>query len=292
MPNLATQKPTSIHRAIIFGPPKAGKTLLAGSLAEAFNLHWFDVENGHETLFQLPVEWQKRITLYALPDTRSFPIGIETCKKVVKATGPISICELHGKVSCQLCKKAEAAAQTFDPTALTSKDVVVFDSATQLTASAIAHLTKSKPEEYKMQTDDWSNLGKQMDIFFSHVQQAKYHIVVISHDIDAKLEEKGKTQLVPVAGSRNFSRNVAKFFDHVIYAQRKNRKHVFSSSTVSSNAILTGSRSNVDMEATESASLVPIFQSVITSKAVGSTTTEVTKAKSVLSSLKNRQENK
>lgn len=284
MTKLSSLQPSSHHRALIYGPPKSGKTLLAGRLAEKFNLIWFDLENGHETLFQLPQDQQDRIELIVLPDTRSFPIAIETCKKVVKATLPISICKKHGKVACQLCKKADSPVYIFDPTKLTGEDVVVFDSATQLTASAISHLTKDEPEDYKLTFNDYGNLGRQLDIFFSHIQQAKYNVVVISHEIDANLEEKGKTSLVPVAGTRNFSRNVAKYFDHVIYAKRENKKHVFASGSTYSNTILTGSRTDVAIENETVASLRPIFLPS-TKATTTANISEASQAKKILSGL-------
>ncbi len=274
MAKLNTKQASQTHRILIFGPPKTGKSLLAGKLAEYYNLLWFDLENGHETLFQLPEEWQERIELINIPDTRSFPMAIETCLKVIKGK-PISICDAHGKVSCMICKREETEAskgadhqildlhsQYFidvELNSLTHEDVVVFDSMTQLTNSAIAHITKSQPDDYKLTYDDWGNLGKLMDIFLSHIQQAGYNVVVISHDTEAETEGK-KKKLVPVAGTRNFSRNAAKYFDHVIYAEVKNKKHVFASSTTYNNTILTGSRTDVVLEDKNEGSLLAIFK--------------------------------
>lgn len=276
MPKLTSFKSSSAHRCIIYGAPKAGKSLLAGKLAEYYNIIWVDMENGHEVLFQLPEAWQERINLIHLRDTRSYPIGIETCLKMVK--GPVEICHEHGKCSCMLCKKAECKAaegqlpeelssihesyfSSVDLNALDNNCVVVFDSLTQLTNSAIAHMTKNKPDDYKLDWDDWGNLGKLLDVFLSHIQQADYNVIVISHETEAETEGKKKT-LVPVGGTRNFSRNVAKYFDHVIYAERKNRKHVFASSTTYATTILSGSRTNVALESAENeeASLLQIFK--------------------------------
>ena len=276
MAKLSTKKASTTHRCIIFGPPKAGKSLLAAKLAEHYKIIWIDMENGHETLFQLPQEWQERIELISLPDTRSYPIAIETVLKMVK--GAVSICEQHGKVGCMVCNKSRSLATSeeekaaffvdVDLNSLDHDTVVVFDSSTQLTNSAISNITKGQPDDYKLQQDDWGNLGKLMDIFFSHVQQAPYNVVVISHETEAETEGK-KKKLVPVAGTRNFSRNVAKYFDHVIYAEVKNKKHIFSSSTTSSNTILTGSRTGVDMEA-GSGSLLEIFKPELYASSAGS----------------------
>lgn len=261
MAKLSEKKASSTHRCIIYGEPKTGKSLIAGALAEFFNLIWVDMENGHEVLFQLPEEWQNNIELITLPDTRSFPIAIETCLKMVKGR-PVSICEEHGKVGCMICKKEDKPAYDFDSSTLTNKDVVVYDSLTQLTNSAIAHITKGQPDDYKLTYDDWGNLGKLLDIFLSHIQQAKYNVIVISHESEIETEGK-KSRLVPVGGTRNFSKNVAKYFDHVIYAERKNKKHIFSCASTHNSTILTGSRTSARVEdagENEEASLLPIFK--------------------------------
>ena len=272
MAKLSSKAHSATHRVLIFGAPKTGKTQLAGALAEHFKLIYVGMENGHETLFKLPIEQQDNIELIHLPDTRSYPIAIETVLKMVK--GAVSICEKHGKVNCLLCKKAqlEEEKSLAEPDDLTENyfaavdlpsmgndSIVVFDSLTQLSTSAISFITKNEPDDYKLNYDDWGNLSKLLDIFLSHIQQAGYNVIVISHEVEAETEGKKKT-LVPVGGTRNYSRNVAKFFDHVIYAERKNKKHVFASDTQYSNNIMTGSRTDVKMEDAEAPSLLAIFK--------------------------------
>lgn len=252
-------KASSTHRVMLYGASNTGKSLLAGKLSEHFKILWFDLENGHETLFQLDPEWRKRITVISIPDTRSYPIAVETCLKVVK--GPVNICGEHGKVKCMICKKNEAPTIDVDLNNLGQDTIVVFDSLTQLSSSAIANITKNQPDDYKLQHDDWGNLGKLLDIFLSHIQQAKYNVVVISHEIEAETEGKKKT-LVPIGGTRAFSRNIPKYFGETVYAERKNKKHVFASSTTYATQILAGSRTGVVMEADKDneGSLLQIFK--------------------------------
>jgi hypothetical protein len=254
---LSQKQASKSHHVLLFGPPKSGKTQLAGDLSSQFNLIWFDLENGADTLLKLPLEQQERIELISLPDTRSYPVAIETCLKVIKGT-PVSICEAHGKVGCPICKKDSLPFTDLVLNSLPLDTVVVFDSLTQLTNSAIAHITKTQPEDYKLNYDDWGNLGKLMDTFLSHVQQAPFHIVCISHETEVEMED-GKNKLVPTAGTRNFSRNTAKYFDEVCYCEVKNRKHVVGSSTIYSGNILTGSRSGSSLESAANPSLIPIF---------------------------------
>lgn len=298
MAKLSSKKESTASHVIIYGAPKAGKTLLAGKLAEQYKIIWVDMEKGHETLFQLPEAWQDNIELIDLPDTRSYPIAIETVLKMVK--GKVSICDAHGKVSCPVCKREGAAQVEVDLPNLGADHIVVFDSLTQLTNSAIANITKNEPDDYKLNYDDWGNLGKLLDIFLSHIQQANYNVIVISHETEAETEGKKKT-LVPVGGTRNFSRNVAKYFGHVVYAERKNKKHVFSSSTGYATNILTGSRTGAELEKSDSDNpLLEIFnRSELSTSAVTSskpaaakptpTASNTTATSSVLERLRSKQ---
>lgn len=257
---LSQKAVTKSKRVLLFGPPKSGKTKLAGNLAAAFNLLWFDLENGVDTLTQLPTEQQERIEVISLRDTRSYPIAIETCLKVIKGTKG-TICESHGKWNCLTCAKTPDVTPSVEVclSELPLDSIVVFDSLTQLTNSAIAHITKSQPEDYRLEYNDWGNLGKLMDIFLSHIQQAGFHVLCISHETEAEMED-GKNKLVPTAGTKNFSRNTAKYFDEVIYCEVKNKRHVAGSSTLYNGNILTGSRSGTVLEAQAEASLIPIFK--------------------------------
>ena len=254
---LSERSASKSKRVLLFGPPKSGKSKLAGGLSAAFNLLWVDMENGHDVLFQLPKEQQERIELVALPDTRSYPIAIETCLKMIKGNKG-TVCEKHGKWNCMVCTKDSSPVIAVELGSLGLDTVVVFDSLTQLTNSAISHITKAQPEDYKLDYDDWGNLGKLMDTFLSHVQQAGFHVVCISHETEAKMED-GKDKLVPTAGTRNFSRNSAKYFDEVIYCEIKNKRHVAASSTLYNGNILTGSRSGAILENQAEPSLIPIF---------------------------------
>jgi hypothetical protein len=263
---LTLKAPSLSHRILVYGAPKTGKTEIVGKLASRFNLLWFDLEAGANTLLKMPQEWKERINLISLADTRSYPIAIETCLKVIKGA-PQNICDEHGKIECALCKKDAKPFTRVCLNELGPNDVVVFDSLTQLTNSAISHITKNQPEDYKLAYDDWGNLGKLMDIFLSHVQQAKFNVVCISHETESEMED-GKLKIVPTAGTRNFSRNTAKYFDHVIYAEVKNKKHAFGSSTGFSNNIQTGSRTDIVLEGKENPSLLDIFTTTTQDKEV------------------------
>ena len=267
MAKLNTLSASSNPSVMLFGAPFTGKTLLAGKLAEYFNIIHIDMEAGHDVMFTLPKEWQERIEVISLPDTSSYPIAIETCLKMVKMA--VSICEKHGKVGCLKCKTAGDPIVDVDLNNLGDDTIVVFDSATQLTASAIANIVKKEDDMYKLKLDDWGGLSKLMDIFFSHIQNASYKRIVISHVKEAE-QEDGRVLLSPVAGSQNFSSNVARFFDHVVYLERKNKKHMVASSTTYNTRVMTGSRTNVAMEDMTEATLLSIFKPEVVEKTVSS----------------------
>ena len=265
MAKLSTMKHTSTHRVCVYGEPKSGKTQLAGELSKEFDILYFGLENGHETLLKLPYEQQERIDCILIPDSRVFPIGIETMLKVVTGN-KVEICEEHGKVSCALCKKDQKAFSIVELNALPKTTIVVIDSLTQLAVSAMAHITKGQADDYKYEWDDYRKQGTLMDKFLSQIQQAKYNVICITHVTETE-QEDGRKKLVPVAGTTNFSRNTAKYFDHVVYCELKNKKHNFASSTTYSNNILTGSRTDVALESSQSPSLISIFKEEISEQA-------------------------
>lgn len=215
------------------------------------------MENGHETFRQLSPAAQERIEVILLPDSRSFPIAIETALKLVKGT-KLQVCDAHGKVDCAICKKAGNDFTIAEFNSLPSNHIVVFDSLTQLTDSAIAHITRGKPDDYKLDYDDWGNLGKLLSIFLSHIQTAAYNVICISHETEVEMED-GKMKLVPTAGTRNFSRNTAKYFGHVVYCEVKTGKHKFTSSTTAIPNVIAGSRTNIQTEKMNEPSLAEIF---------------------------------
>lgn len=258
MAKLSSLSEDPIKHVCVYGPPKVGKTKLVGQLAKYKKLIWFDIERGFSTLFQLPKELQDNIELIHIPDNRDYPMAVETLLKVFKGT-KVTICEEHGKVGCPLCMKdTSKASVTVELNALDSSHCVVVDSATQLKNSALSNITKGKPVEYKLERDDWGNLSKVMDTFYSYVQTAKFNVVVITHEDEVQMTE-GNDKIVPVGGSSNFSRNMAKYFDEVVYGRIANGKHAFLSTTTAANKILTGSRANVDLQKMAEPNLAAIW---------------------------------
>jgi hypothetical protein len=250
------------ERVVAYGPPKSGKTELAARLAEEFNLHYFDLENGYKPMRKLPQAWQDRINLYSIPDSKVFPIAIETMLKIVPGTS-VTFCIKHGKVACMLCRKDELPTESVELNALGENDIVVFDSGTQLALSCMNHIRKDIDELSPVTWDHFRSQGFLMDRFLSQCQVAKYNLLFLTHEVEAEMED-GKKRLVPVAGSANFSRNTAKYFDHVVYCQLLNKEHRFGSATTYATGVLTGSRSDIAIESLKAPSLLPFFRHEVT----------------------------
>lgn len=256
---LSAMTPETFHRVLVYGGPKVGKTELVGNLASAFNLLWIDTEHGWATLTKLPAEYQNRIEIVSLPDTRDYPIAIETLLKIFTGNR-VEVCEAHGKCSCMLCKKDNKPVTVVELNALDSNTIVVVDSLTQTAVSAMANITKGQGDDYKYTYDDYRKQGTLMDKLLSNMQQARYNLCVITHEVEVELED-GRKKIVPCAGTANFSRNTAKYFDHVIYAQVQNKKHAFGSSTTFGMSLVTGSRTDVAIEKEAVPTLLDIFKS-------------------------------
>ena len=280
---LTEKKHSKTHRVLIYGEPKSGKTQLAAALASHFKLLYIDLENGYETLLKLPQEHQERIELISIPDTKVFPIAIETMLKVITGNR-VEICDAHGKVGCAVCKKDGASFSTVALNELGEDTIVVVDSLTQLSNSAMNFLTKAQDDTYKPEWTDYRNQGQLLDKFLSQVQQAKFNVICITHVVETELED-GRKKLVPVCGTTAFSRNTAKYFDHVVYCEIKNKKHNFASSTTYANNVLTGSRTDIALESTEAPSLLAIFEGKVGTPAPATVGTPAQQAVKNLSTL-------
>lgn len=263
MANLLQKKAAATKRICVFGPPKAGKTQMVSQLATKYKMIWIDIENGWNTLLKLPQAAQANVELIAIPDSKQFPVAVETLLKIFTGA-KLNVCEEHGKVNCPLCKKDSKPMTEVCFSELGADTIVVIDSLTQFTTSAIANITKDKPDDYKMQFDDWGNLRAIVEKLLSMIQAAKYNVVCITHEEEVEMED-GRKKIVPVCGSSKSSRNTAKYFDEVIYCEVKNKKHVAGSSTGYSNNILTGSRTDTVLDNREGASILEIFESSTTS---------------------------
>jgi hypothetical protein len=268
------------QKVAIIGLPGSGKTTLAAALAAKFRLHWIDVERGSVALFKLPAEAQANVDLIQLPDSASYPIAADTLANFFKL-GKMNVCHAHGKHECTICKKsAPEAFDSLDTALLDSNDIVVIDSGTQWSNSILAHIMKAKSVDAKPERDDWGALRKHTEFALSQMQAVQYNLVVIFHAQEAALED-GKTKLVPTFGSASMSTEVAKAFDHMVYCDIRNRKHVAFSSSVALPNVMTKSRLDFEIEKLAVPSLIPVFDGsllVHAAPSAGELITEAVKA--------------
>lgn len=262
---------SSPQKVLIYGATKSGKTQLAGTLSKKFRLHWFDFENGYKTLLKLPMEQKKNILLTRMQDSHTDHAAIDLAIDVAlhfesKVSLPLKYCASHGKKVCKECSANENAVwRTFDKTKLTTDDIIVFDSATQLSTSAM-HMAMKKFkrnsfEGVKADYDTFMFQGNVLDRVFNAIQGCNSHIVVISHENGIE-DTEGKEQLFPVAGTRNFSRSFGRYFDHVVRLYKKNGEHATGSKTTSFRAALAGSRLDIDI----TNDLLPLFDPEVLKK--------------------------
>ena len=100
-------KQSNVHKSILYGPPKSGKTAAVELLAKHYNLIWFDGEGGVTTLLnpdlKLTADNLAHVELVQTKDLPHLPLYAELCNEVVKWK-TISACNEHGKLNCPLCK--------------------------------------------------------------------------------------------------------------------------------------------------------------------------------------------
>jgi len=246
------------QRTLVYGPPKCGKTEAMGRLAETHDLIWIDLEDGIKTLRKLPDELQDKVDVIQIPDMRGNAVAINTLLKLMTFI-PGSICVEHGAWDCALCKKNGADVTEVNLRGVDwGKTIIVLDSLSALAESAINHVMRSKDITAKPDWDDYNAQGALMSKFLGAMQNSRMNWMVATHELEVTMEDD-TVQIVPMSGTRNASRNTAKYFDHVVYMRVKAGRHNAGSATTYLNKILTGSRLNVKVEAAEDIDLRPFF---------------------------------
>lgn len=258
-----------VVHAIVYGPPKVGKTGLVAKLARyGYRLHWCDLENGRKTLRNpqfVPLEFRKNIDVINIPDHQNFPIAIQTMKALFKDALPKRICFNHGTISCAKCvADKEAKWSTLDLAKFTRRDILVIDSLTQLGQSAINNAVqaeiKKHGENYKFEWDDYRVQGYALDNICGKIQVAPINVIVLSHETDTEKADDKPEKLAPTAGTRNHSKTTAKYFDEVAYMYIQNGKHRISNESTFRAGVQTGGRTGINLSELPEMDLLPLFR--------------------------------
>ena len=271
---LSAYKPNAARHIMVYGPPKVGKTVAVLQLANyGYKLWVVDGEDSVKSAWAVDAagnriisdEALENINLIKLPDSMTYPIMGETVLKLIKG-GLCKICHAHGKVSCPICSKDPSASiQEIDVNTFGPKDILVIETATQIGNSFIAHIKQKEIKadtqimDLKLDFDEWAKQGFLMDRVGSTIQVAPYNVIVTSHEEVVKMNDKSES-IAPKMGTRNFSKNAAKYFDDVVYLDKVNNKLKMFSSAVYKDSIITGSRSGKMVEKEGSRGLIELFE--------------------------------
>jgi hypothetical protein len=239
------------HSALIYGPPKSGKTRLVGTAAElkeVTKIWWFDLENGAETLLHMDLseEALDKVEYIKVADTKDTPWAIETMLKALTSKEGVWISASAGRVVS--VKDKVDGDIFFKLSDCTGTELIVVDSATQLGASALNATMMGKAHTVKPTFDEYGLMGKWLGDIMSVIQQAaNTNFVVITHETMME-DNDGRTKFFPICGTMKFSMSLAKYFGTVVYTSMKMKKHTAGSGTDYANDKLTGSRLGVAME--------------------------------------------
>lgn len=237
----------------VYGSPKTGKTELIGGLAKQFHLWVLDLDGGTKTWARkdsAAAPYLDNIEVFRLPDTQMYPIAIETVLKVLKG-GECKICHAHGKVDCPVCKKDMPDAfsainvSTMDP----AKDVLVIDNYSTLMDSCLNYLKRAElaKDDFSTEWADWRKQGGMSDRICSTIQNARFNVVIATHETNS-VQEGGGKKIAPIGGTRNFSADFAKYWDDIVYTELVNGKYRALCDAADKSSIILGSRTGKKLQ--------------------------------------------
>lgn len=247
-------------KILVFGPPKAGKTRMVGTIAkmpEYDKVYWFDNENGIETLVSavnsdgtplLTEAEMEKIEVIQMDDTKDSPLAAETMLKAFSSKKPLAICSNHGKVDCKECKMAQEEFISFSLPSCDHRTAVVIDSLSQLGDSVFN--MELKRYDYNHNMKYWGEFYTDMGNLLSMVQTARCTVVAITHEISVEEDKTQKVlEIAPLCGSKPFSRKIGKYFGHVIYKTIELQKYKAISTALWKPTVRAGTRTNVNVNA-------------------------------------------
>lgn len=257
------------QHVIIAGNPFSGKSTLVSKLAEAgFKLLWFSLDGKHSVLNKLSQKAKENIEIIVLPDTKDFPVAIDTMKKVLTKVGDHNICDRHGQIDCSVCKKDNLSFSIVNLYKIANDPeyiwIVVIDNISQLADSAenLARKAGKLKDDEKTEWDHYNHYQFLMKSCLSAIQASPFNVICTAHLTESEMDD-GKKMLVPMVGSTVYSRKVGGYFDHCLFLEIVNMSHRGASSSTFRASVLTGSTLDIKLEDMKEPSLVPFFNGTI-----------------------------
>lgn len=269
---------SDVNHVCIYGDPGTGKSTLAMELlASGFKIKYFSIDAGiPRTIYNngqprpMTEDELDRLEIFVLRDTSSFPVGIQTCRKVIGG-GEYNICDTHGQIDCSVCKRSGLGFSRVCLGEMAGDEVVIFDHLTNIGNSALntcwdgesfvnaGKEAAQKDSDVNSTFTTWRQQGWLIGDFLTKVQIAPFNVVVIAQEMLAIFDDRSR-KITPHAGTKDFSSTAASYFGEVIHCSVKNGSHRFGSSSTYQSGIITKSRSNIKIEDMAVPSLVPFLR--------------------------------
>lgn len=252
------------EHVLVYGDPGTGKsTLVIELLKHGYKLKYFCIDNGIP-LKGLSDEHLNNLEIFSLPDTSTFPIGIQTCRKVI--TGKeFNLCDTHSQVNCSTCTKLGLTFSRVCLGEMAMNEIAVFDHLTNLANSALNTVWDGEAFAASGSVKDdgggytiWRQIGWLLTDFLSRQQIASFNTICIAQEAVAIFDDKTK-KTAPNCGTDRFSATVGSYFDDVIHCSISNGEHKVGSSSTYKSGVITKSRMDIKIEGLAQASLKDFF---------------------------------
>lgn len=228
-----TLRSDNLARILAYGPAKTRKTWWATRWAEAgFNVILADIDYGFHIAQNLTPEARKRI----------YHLDMRAPVEDFKNSGALALVnamqgkttlfdEITRRYTSKRDIKPEGSYAVLNFSAMTSKDVLIVDSWTELVTHIIAadRMITNPADVPKLEWDDYGKIRLLLDLFLANMSKLNCHVIVIGHsetvgkrkkDAPAKAKPEDaieQIRLQPMSVSRAHAETIASKFTDVLY---------------------------------------------------------------------------